>query len=953
MARSRLPRLPRLPRRTGRRRIVLGALAALLLVGLVLATGLAAGGDDPATEVAQEELRLEVGPEQGGEPVDLDVSVFTPEGGTPGADREGRRAAVLLAHGFGGSKDDTADLARDLAADGYVAVTWTARGFGDSGGLIHLDSPDYEVADVSVLLDRLAARDDVRLDGEGDPVVGIAGGSYGGAVALMAAGYDDRVDAIVPAITWHDLGEALFPQNAVRGVRGGEPGAGVFKQRWASLFVSGALAAGDAEADTDTEADADTAAGGPSPGAGAGSVVCGRFAPDVCRLFARAATSGRADAATLERLRVSSPAPVLDAIQAPTLLVQGAQDSLFGLDQADANARGIAAGGTEVAVRWIDGGHDAAGSSLGETDLTEPALGWFDHHLRGGPDPGVAFDLALPAPRLGDDGPTRLRTDSYGERGETALTLEGDTQPVLSPAGGEPAAITGLPGAGAALGAAAAFGGGAAFGLAVLPGQSAVFESETVDQTVTVAGAPRVRLSLASSAPEATLFVSGWIVSADDVPALPRQLVSPVRLDDLSPGRPVEVEVTLPSSAYRLEPGERLRVVVASTDAAFAVPEEQRLYRVGLAAPEVVLPTVDAARVDAESLAPMPLVVGVGTLLLAAGALALAARRRSAARAAHCDPELAEVPLEVAGLVKEYSDGFRAVDDVSWRAERGQVVGLLGPNGAGKTTTMRMLVGLIHADAGTVHVHGEPVAPGAAVLGRVGALIEGPGFLPHLTGRQNLDAWWAATGRPAGEARMEEALEVADLGAAVDRPVRSYSHGMRQRLGIAQAMLGMPEVLLLDEPTNGLDPPQIRGFRGVLARYAATGRTVVVSSHLLAEVEQTCSHVVVMHRGRVVLAGAVRDLLTDATSTVLWVGGDAQAAVPVLSGVPGVDAVIPEEDRLRVEGEAARPDLVAALVDAGIPVLAVDGRRHLEEVFMSLVGDDSAAQLARVEAGAP
>ena len=212
------------------------------------------------------------------------------------------------------------------------------------------------------------------------------------------------------------------------------------------------------------------------------------------------------------------------------------------------------------------------------------------------------------------------------------------------------------------------------------------------------------------------------------------------------------------------------------------------------------------------------------------------------------------------GLVKTYADGHRAVDDVSWAAHRGQVVGLLGPNGAGKTTTLRMVMGLIHPDSGTVHVLGQPVHPGAPVLAQVGALIEGPGFLPHLTGRANLEAYWAATGRDPKDAGFEAVLEVAALGDAVDRPVRSYSHGMKQRLGIAQAMLGMPDLLVLDEPTNGLDPPQIAAMRPILRAYADTGRTVVVSSHLLGEVELTCSHVVVMHAGRVLAAGSVEEL---------------------------------------------------------------------------------------------
>ena len=189
------------------------------------------------------------------------------------------------------------------------------------------------------------------------------------------------------------------------------------------------------------------------------------------------------------------------------------------------------------------------------------------------------------------------------------------------------------------------------------------------------------------------------------------------------------------------------------------------------------------------------------------------------------------------------------------------MVGLLGPNGAGKTTAMRMLVGLIRPDAGSVFVEGEPVHAGADVLGSVGAFIEGPGFLPHLSGMENLEGLLGGHRAAAAPRRgWRRHWTIAGLGAAINRRVRGYSQGMRQRLGIAQAMLGQPPLLLLDEPTNGLDPPQIRAMRPVLADYAAAGRTVVISSHLLAEVEQTCSHVVVMHRGKVILTGAVAEL---------------------------------------------------------------------------------------------
>jgi ABC-2 type transport system ATP-binding protein len=271
------------------------------------------------------------------------------------------------------------------------------------------------------------------------------------------------------------------------------------------------------------------------------------------------------------------------------------------------------------------------------------------------------------------------------------------------------------------------------------------------------------------------------------------------------------------------------------------------------------------------------------------------------------DPSLAGVPVAVAGLVKEYAGGYRAVDGVSFRVERGQVVGLLGPNGAGKTTVLRTLVGLITPTKGTVHVFGEPVLPGASVLARLGAFIEGPGFLPHLTGRDNLRLYWAATGRPADEAEFDTALDIAGLGASIDRRVKTYSHGMKQRLGIAQAMLGLPELLVLDEPTNGLDPPQIAEMREVLQRYAHTGRTVVVSSHLLAEVEQTCTHVIVMHKGRLVAAGSVPDVAG---------GGAMQLAVP--------------------DAHAA----AAVLAEAGITAQFVPARRALEDVFLELVGEE-------------
>ena len=199
--------------------------------------------------------------------------------------------------------------------------------------------------------------------------------------------------------------------------------------------------------------------------------------------------------------------------------------------------------------------------------------------------------------------------------------------------------------------------------------------------------------------------------------------------------------------------------------------------------------------------------------------------------------------------------------------------------------------------------------------------------------------YWHATGRPLHEAHLDEALQIAGLGTAIDRKVRGYSHGMLQRLGIAQAMLGMPAFLVLDEPTNGLDPPQIKAMRAVLADYTAAGRTVVISSHLLSEVEHTCSHVVVMDQGKVVLTGAVEELTASDTVTLIGLTNvdDVGAAGQTLQA-RGLRAE-PEGKLLRVTGDLPRQAIVAELVAAGYGIESVDGHRQLEEVFMSLVGD--------------
>jgi ABC-2 type transport system ATP-binding protein len=393
-------------------------------------------------------------------------------------------------------------------------------------------------------------------------------------------------------------------------------------------------------------------------------------------------------------------------------------------------------------------------------------------------------------------------------------------------------------------------------------------------------------------------------LAADGTDSLPAGLVAPIRLVGLTPGVPRVISVTLPAVVTNLPAGDRLVVRVATTDLAYQLPATPRSYTIAVPDDTVAVATIDG-RVLRTGAPWAWLVTGLGAMaIVILGALAASVRRR---RRRSIDAELSPVPVTIKDLVKDYGDGYRAVDGVSFSVQRGQVVGLLGPNGAGKTTVLRVLMGLIAPTSGTVAVFGELVEAGAPVLSRIGAVIEGPGLLPHLSGRDNLRLFWAATGRPPQDAEFDTALEIAGLGASVDRRVKTFSQGMRQRLAIAQAMLGLPELLVLDEPTNGLDPLQIAEMREVLHRYATTGRTVVISSHLLAEVEQTCSHVVVMHNGKLVAVGSVAEI----------------------AGAGGM--------QLSVRDPQLAQQILSA---AGVDSRTVAARRSLEDIFIEMVGQD-------------
>ena len=889
--------------------------SALLVLLAVVALLVPAPLASAATSL---DLSVPVRAEPSGAAVSLDTTVYLPGG-------SGRHPVVLLAHGFGGSKDSVRAQASSLVNDGFVVITYSARGFGKSGGKIHLDDPDYEVADARAVITAVLASSAgprILLDKPGDPRLGVAGGSYGGALALMLAATDPRVDTVVASITWNDLAQAFFPNHAGTSIAsspGAAPSGGVtgpLKQQWASLFFLGQVGGSTASS---------------SPSAATGS-QCGRFDPTICAGFLSASSSGQPSPELLAMLRAHSPAAFLSRLKVPTFLVQGMNDTLFGVDQADATARTLSAQGTPVAMRWMDGGHDGTSSTQAADDQAQ--VTWLRHYLLRDAATVPAFVFADPLSRRQS---TATLERSSGSSYVDAATwrnhpIDGASKTIISPPGGLPVSNTLLPQA-ASLGTSLP-----TYSLAALPGLSAAYDTPAFTAQTRVVGAPRLKLTVRSTAPVSTLFLSVWTVN-DGTATLARSLVAPVRVSGPT-GQSHTVEVSLPAATWSFPAGTSLRVLVTPTDSTFANSTVARSDSVSISKfelPQVAsaaLPGAGAGGVDRESLG---VGLAIAALLVVFGLWAWRDRRA----VAPADAGLAEVPLVVSGLTQTFKDGHRAVDDVSWRAESGQIVGLLGPNGAGKTTTLRMVLGLIRPDAGETRILGDQVVPGAAVLGRVGALVEGPGFLPHLTGRANLQAYWAATGRPAAEAFYDEALSVAALGDAIDRPVRSYSQGMRQRLGIAQAMLGLPSVLILDEPTNGLDPPQIAAMRPILQEYAAGGRTVIVSSHLLAEVEQTCTHIVVMNAGRVVTTGPVADLVANSDTTVLEVV--SLDGLSELRVVPGVEVSVVSETEVVVTSALPRASVVAAAVEAGMAVTGVSSRKHLEEVFLGMIASSAAS----------
>jgi ABC-2 type transport system ATP-binding protein len=298
--------------------------------------------------------------------------------------------------------------------------------------------------------------------------------------------------------------------------------------------------------------------------------------------------------------------------------------------------------------------------------------------------------------------------------------------------------------------------------------------------------------------------------------------------------------------------------------------------------------------------------------------------------------------VETEGLTKRY-DGKTVVDNVDLRIPRGSAFGYLGPNGAGKTTLIRMLLGLTEPSAGSMSLLGRPVpAERAAALARVGAIVDEPRFHGHMSGRQNLSVI-AAAREPEAHGRIDSALARVGLADRADDAVSKYSMGMRQRLGIASCLLADPELLILDEPMNGLDPAGMQEFRELIGSFVGEGRTVVLSSHLLDEVERTCDTVAIVDRGRVVVQGWIEELAAGRERSLRLSTSDAARSGSIAAADPAVAHVSDDSGSVVVtlrpdaSAERAAAAISRSLIEAGVDLYALEvSHASLEQRFLEI-----------------
>ncbi|HUA11210.1 MAG TPA: ABC transporter ATP-binding protein [Solirubrobacteraceae bacterium] len=299
-------------------------------------------------------------------------------------------------------------------------------------------------------------------------------------------------------------------------------------------------------------------------------------------------------------------------------------------------------------------------------------------------------------------------------------------------------------------------------------------------------------------------------------------------------------------------------------------------------------------------------------------------------------------PVRAFSLSKRYGDVL-AVDAVDLTVQAGDIYGFLGPNGAGKTTTLRMMLGLITPTAGHAELFGrDPMREGARALDGVAGFVEAPRFYPYLTGRRNLEMLAALDGGDAAE-RIDSVLELVELAPRAVHRVGGYSHGMRQRLGIAAALLRAPRLLVLDEPATGLDPAGMRDMRELVRRLAGEGITVLLSSHQLPEVQELCDRVAIVNRGRVVYEGALTELRRRGGAGYRLRTDDDDAALELAAAAPGIEDVRASDGGIALSGqEQAIARLSVALGRSGVAILELTPElATLEQLFFRLTGEES------------
>ena len=514
--------------------------------------------------------------------------------------------AVLLAHGFGQDKHDLAPEAKRLQSEGYVVLAYSARGFGRSTGRIGLDSLDGEVPDARALVDLLARTPAVLHSGD-DPVVGVVGASYGGALALMLGATDPRIDSVVAGITWNSLAQALDPVSA-GWVDGSTPGR-LFKEAWAArLFATGAPDSED---------------------------PCSRFTAQLCGLYRTLVAGGSPTDADLALLARSSPRTVLSTMTAPTLLLQGLQDSLFGLDQAEANRREIQHAGAPVQVDWFDGGHDGggvAGTERATDDFLDRTL------LHPAPlDRRFQYDVPAGATSFAEHHSLSRYPGLRGLVRPALLRLDGAAQSVVNPPGGQPESVTSLPGISADSDV-----GRAASGLLAPsnpPGQAARFISAPLPAGVVLAGTPFVRVRVKPVSPaggDVVLFAQMTALTGSVSRALPGG-VAPIHVS--VPAGGATVDVLLPATTWRFAPGDRVAVTFRTTDSQFSGSSTPASFVLAAASP-LVLPRLTTSATAASVGLPGRAVLDRILLLLAIAVILLLGattvgllRRRDARRA--------------------------------------------------------------------------------------------------------------------------------------------------------------------------------------------------------------------------------------------------------------------------------------------------------------------------------